>query len=448
MSNKKGAIVQRVLPGSIAEEAGISTRDHILTINGEKIEDIFDYKFFIAEDMLNIRVQKDDGDIWEIDIEKDTYEDLGIEFADPLFDNTKKCTNKCIFCFIDQLPKGMRETLYFKDDDIRLSFLMGNYVTLTNLKDKDIDRIIRYRMSPINISVHTTNPSLRVFMLRNKFAGNVLEKIVKLTDAGINVNCQVVLCRGINDGKELDKTIEDLSNLYPRVHSISVVPVGITRYREGLFDLIPYDKEEACNILTQVKAWQKKLLVEKGSRVVYPADEFYIMAGYEVPGHEEYEGFPQLENGVGLVSLFKYEFYEYLHKLEKQNMPCGVKKIPHRAVSIATGISAYKLIKELTDELEKRYNDVKINVYPIENRFFGEYVTVAGLLTGQDIVNELKDKELGCELLIPETMLKFDRQVFLDDYTVKLVESILGVELKVLEVNGKAFVDGILGRVT
>lgn len=437
--------VCRVLPGSIAEEAGISSGDIILTINGEKIEDVFDYRFLITEENLDLIVEKSNGDVWEISIDKDTYEDLGIEFDDPMLDKAKKCSNKCIFCFIDQLPKGMRETLYFKDDDTRLSFLMGNYVTLTNVEDKDIDRIIRYHMSPINISVHTTNPSLRRFMLGNKFAGHIMKRIKKLTDAGITVNCQIVLCRGINDDKELDKTISHLSSLYPGVRSISVVPVGITKYREGLFNLLPYDKEEASNVLIQIDKWQNKLLVEKGSRVVYLADEFYIMADCDIPEYEEYEDFPQLENGVGLVSMLRYEFYEYLSKLKTQSIPNGIEWMPNRIVSIATGICAYRVIKGLAEILEKGYNNLKVNVYPIENIFFGKHVTVAGLLTGQDIISQLKDKELGQVLMVPEAMLKAGENVFLDNYTVDMMEEMLGTKVKVVEISGEAFINELLG---
>jgi len=451
VKNKKGTVIREVLKGSIAEEAGIQPGDCILEINGERIKDIFDYRFLITDENVNMVIRKENGDIWDIDIEKDTYEDMGIEFEDPMIDSAKSCANKCIFCFIDQLPKGMRETLYFKDDNTRLSFLTGNYVTLTNISDKELDRIIKYHMSPINISVHSTNPSVRKLMLGNRFAGNILERIKKLVNAGITVNCQIVLCRGINDQEELDRTIKDLSDLYPGVGSISVVPVGITKYREGLYPLVPYDGEESKKVLEQVEGWQKKLLEEKGSRVVYAADEFYIMAEKELPGYEEYEGFPQLENGVGMVALFKEEFFEYLEDeeagLNEKGVNADEKAVKDRIVSVATGISAYKIIKKLAEELENRYNNLKINVYPVENRFFGKYVTVAGLLTGQDIVYGLKDKELGQVLLIPKNMLKSDEDVFLDDYTVEKVGTLLNVKVKVLEVNGKAFVDGILGKI-
>ncbi len=459
MVNTRGAPISKIVPGSIAEEAGISEGDYILSINGKSIEDIFDYKFDITNDRLNMSIQKKDGEIWDIDIEKDTYEDIGIEFADPLFDGIKRCVNKCIFCFIDQLPEGMRDSLYFKDDDIRLSFLMGNYVTLSNVGEKELQRIIQYKMSPINISVHATNPELRAFILGNKSAGNILDKIKILKDAGININCQIVLCKGINDGKELDRTIKDLSSMHPEVNSISVVPVGITRYRDKLFDIKPYNKEEAHDILLQIKEWQNVLLKKTGSRIVYAADEFYILAEQDLPKYEEYEDFYQLENGVGLVSLFEHEFLDNLHKDKKRKYKKLGKdgfsqtldnntnqKFAQRIVSIATGVSAGKFIKRLSSELENMYNNLKINVYPIKNNFFGEHVTVAGLLTGEDIVNELSGKELGVELLIPKTMLKSGTQLFLDGYTVKQVEKDLGVKIKIVKVSGKAFLDAVLGE--
>lgn len=459
MECKKGPLVHRVLAGSIADRIGIRKGDCVLFVNGKKIEDIFDYRFFTTENKLSLRIQREDGEIREYSIRKEEYEDLGMEFADSLFNGAMRCANKCIFCFIDQLPAGMRKTLYFKDDDIRLSFLLGNYVTLTNLSDKGLKRIINYRMSPINVSVHATNPALRSFMLGNKSAGNVLDKIQKMINAGIQVNCQVVLCRGINDGKELDNTIKDLSELYPGINSISIVPVGITRYREHLYKLEPYDKKAALEVLSQVEAWQDRLLETRGSRVVFLADEFYILAGRELPGYDEYEDFCQLENGVGLVSLFKYEFLKHLSGTGCQNMDGiydvqgmdgigekdGTSNHLPRVVSVATGVLAGKFIKGLACELEKIYNNVKINVYPIKNEFFGEYVTVAGLITGQDIVKELSGKDLGCELLIPATMLKSGSRVFLDGYTVKQVESMLGTRVRVVEAGGKPFIEAALG---
>jgi len=430
--------VKNVISGSIAEEAGIREGDLILSINGEKISDIFDYRFLIANEAILLEIQKKDGEVWEVEIEKDEYEDLGIEFEKLMLDDAKSCSNKCIFCFIDQLPKGMRKTLYFKDDDSRLSFFMGNYVTLTNMDFDDINRIIKYRMSPINISVHTTNPELRVFMLNNKFAGDIMDKIKRLVEGGITVNSQIVLCRDINDGTELDKSIKDLSALYPGMNSISVVPVGLTKFREGLTGLKPYDKEASKKVIEQVEAWQKKLLQECGSRVVYLADELYVMAEFQIPDYPEYEDFPQIENGVGLIAMLRQEFDEYLARL-------NFKLEKERKVSIPTGASSYKHIKELTNALENKYKDLHINVYKIRNEFFGENVTVTGLITGQDLVKQLFKKDLGEELLISESMLRSKEEVFLDDYTVDMLEKELGIKVTVVENCGKDFIEKILG---
>lgn len=440
MKGKNKAVVQKVLPGSIAEEAEIQPGDVILSINGEEIEDIFDYRFFSTDEKLLVEVLKPDREIWELEIEKDEYEDLGIEFNDPMISEAKSCKNKCIFCFIDQLPEGMRETLYFKDDDTRLSFLTGNYVTLTNTDFNDIRRIIKYKMSPINVSVHTTNPELRKFMLNNRFAGDVLDKIKALTDGGITVNCQIVLCRGINDGCELDRSISDLASLYPGVRSLSVVPVGITKYREGLFSLQPYNKESSRKVVEQVRSWQKRFLKGFGSKIVFLADEFYIMAGEELPDYDHYEGFPQIENGVGLVTLLRYEFYNSLNK-------CGytVPEGYSREVSIATGVSVKVYIEELAKILEERYNGLKVYIYEIKNKFFGENVTVTGLLTGKDLTSQLVGKKLGEELLISDSMLKTGEDVFLDDVTVDMVEKQLGVKVSVVENNGQDFINKVLG---
>ncbi|HPD01362.1 MAG TPA: DUF512 domain-containing protein [Acetivibrio sp.] len=430
--------ITNVISDSIAQEAGLKNGDLILSINGEKISDIFDYRFLIANETLLLEIQKKDGEIWEVEIEKDEYEDLGIEFENLMLDDAKSCSNKCIFCFIDQLPKGMRKTLYFKDDDSRLSFFMGNYVTLTNMDFNDIDRIIKYKMSPINVSVHTTNPELRVYMLNNKFAGDIMEKIKRLVEGGITVNCQIVLCRDINDGVELDRSINDLASLYPGMNSISVVPVGLTKYREDLTVLKPYDKESSKKVIEQVEAWQKKLLLEKGSRVVYLADELYVMAELQIPDYSVYEDFPQIENGVGLIAMLRQEFDEYLALLD-------FKPEKRRKVSIATGVSSYKYIKELADVLENKYKDLNVNVYKIKNEFFGENVTVTGLITGQDLVKQLFDKDLGEELLISVSMLRSGEEVFLDDYTVDMLEKELGIRVTVVENCGNDFVEKILG---
>jgi len=432
--------IKRVFPGSIAQESDLQEGDLILSINGQKISDIFDYRFLIADENLVLEVQKKNGEIWEIEIEKDEYEDLGIEFENLMIDDTKSCRNKCIFCFIDQLPKGMRETLYFKDDDSRLSFFMGNYVTLTNMSYDDIDRIIKYKMSPINVSVHTSNPELRVYMLRNKTAGDVMDKIKRLIEGGIKVNAQIVLVRGVNDGKELDRTLKDLSALYPGLNSISVVPVGITKYREGLYELKPFDMESSREVIKQVEAWQMELLSKYGSRIVFIADEFYIMAGLEIPDYCVYEDFPQIENGVGLVAMLKKEFDDYFEELE-------LKLENKREVSIATGVSSYKYIKEMIDILENKYKNLYVHVYKIKNNFFGENVTVTGLLTGQDIERQLSGKNLGRELLLSESMLKSGERVFLDDYTVEMLEDKLKTKITIVKNNGKDFIEKVLGIV-
>lgn len=437
MAKDRPVRICSVLKDSIAEEAGIEKGDILISINNEKIFDIFDYRFLTVNESLDVEIQKPDGEIWEIEIEKDEYEDLGIEFEHDLIDEAKSCTNKCLFCFIDQLPKGMRDTLYFKDDDSRLSFLTGNYVTFTNINDNDIDRIIKYRLTPINVSIHTTNPDLRVFMLKNRFAGNVLPIIKRLVGHGITVNGQIVLCRDINDKNELDRSLKELSALYPGVGSISVVPVGITKYREGLCQLTPYDRESSIKVINQVHEWQNKFIKEYSSKIVYLADEFYIMAGEKLPEYEAYEDFPQIENGVGLVSLLLHEFYEYVGKLE-------FKQAVRRKISIATGSSAYNYIKELALYMEERF-EADINVFEIKNVFFGENVTVAGLLTGGDIVSQLTGKELGDELLISRSMLKSGEDLFLDDYTVGMIENKLNVKIKAVENSGKAFVDSVLG---
>ncbi len=434
---KNRMTVQNVIAGSIAEEAGIEKGDVLLSINGEKIEDVFDYRFLMTDEALMLEIEKSDGEIWDIDIEKDEYEDLGIDFENPLMDEMKSCSNKCIFCFIDQLPRGMRETLYFKDDDSRMSFLAGNYVTLTNMKDEDIDRIIRYRMSPINVSVHTTDPKLRTFMLNNRFAGNVVERINKLVEAGIEVNCQIVLCRGINDGNELNKSISDLAQMYPGVKSISVVPVGITRHRDGLLELQPYNSESSELVISQVEKLQQSFIESYGSRIVYLADEFYIMADRTIPSYEDYEDFPQIENGVGLISLMLHEFYEHLEGIVPY-------ETANRTVSIATGVSSYKYIKELATELENKFEGLKINIYEIKNNYFGKNVTVTGLLTGIDLIEQLKGKELGNELLISRSMLKADEDILLDDYSVKMLETALDIKVTIVENDGKDFIEKII----
>lgn len=422
--NKKENVIISVESGSIAEEIGIEPGDVLVSINGKEIKDVFDYRYLINDEYLIMVLRDGSGEEYEAEIEKDYDEDIGIVFESGLMDNARSCSNKCIFCFIDQLPKGMRDTLYFKDDDTRLSFLQGNYVTLTNMKDKDLDRIIYYHLSPINISVHTTNPELRVKMLHNNKAGNIMERMKRLADAGIELHLQVVLCKGINDGAELDRTIEDVIKLYPATQSMSVVPVGLSKHRDGLYELEPFTKEDACAVIDQIEGWQRKNLDKFGTRIVYAADEFYLKAEREIPEPECYEEFQQFENGVGMLSLFKSEFYELLPHIKNRDKR-------KRTLSLATGAAAYPLMSEIAGEIMKKFPDININTYCIKNEFFGEMITVSGLLTGGDIIKQLKGKELGEYLILPDSLLRNGETVLLDDVYVSDIERKLGVEVKI-----------------
>ncbi len=424
--------------GSIAEEIGICKGDRLIKINGCEISDILEYRFLCADTEITLEIEKSDGTTEEIEIEKDEYENLGIEFEYPLMSKPKACCNKCIFCFIDQLPEGMRKTLYFKDDDSRLSFLQGNYVTLTNLSRREIENIARMRISPVNVSVHTTDPELRVAMMRNKTAGDVYEIMQYWANAGIIMNCQVVLCRGINDKKQLDKTIEDLSRLHPSVGSLSVVPVGISDHREGLFELEAFDKESSAEVIEQINKWQKKLLEKCGTRFVYAADEFYLKAGIEIPPYEEYEDFPQIENGVGLIASMQDEFDMAIGEAQQSDI--------HRKCSIATGVAAYDFIRGLVDKITEKFKNIEINVHRIENTVFGKNITVAGLICGCDIIKSLEGKDLGDTLYIPLSMLRDGENVFLDDITTDELSKRLGVKVEAIENDGFEFVDRITGE--
>ncbi|QIB26676.1 DUF512 domain-containing protein [Caloranaerobacter azorensis] len=433
-ADKHTNIIEAIERGSIAEELGIESGDVLISVNGHPIMDILDYKYQISDDYVEMTIQKKNGEIWELEIEKDINEDIGIIFTNPLIDKAKSCRNKCIFCFIDQLPKGMRNTLYFKDDDSRLSFLQGNFITLTNLSDDEIDRIIFYKLSPINISVHTTDPELRVKMLNNKNAGKIYDILQRFSKANIEMNCQIVLCPGINDGIYLDKTLEDLAVLYPNVKSVAVVPVGVTRYREGLFKLETYNRDTAKELLNFIGKKQNKYLKELGSRFVFVADEFYILAGKEVPSFDEYEGFPQLENGVGLMRLFYEEVLKALTQIDK-DMRLNKK------FTIATGMLAYPFMKDVAKLVMSKFKGLDLQVEPIINNFFGETITVAGLITGSDLIGQLDGKDLGDGLIIPKSMLKRDEDIFLDDITVGELEERLNIEVIALDVDGYKFVD-------
>ena len=429
-------IVKNIVGGSIADELGIEPGDRLLSINGNEIEDIFDYQFYSEDEELLLLIEKPDGEQWELEIEKDADEELGMEFGAGLMDEYRSCRNKCIFCFIDQMPEGMRDTLYFKDDDSRLSFLQGNYVTLTNMNDHDIERIIRYRLEPINISFQTTNPELRCKMLHNRFAGDALKKVDQLYQGGIEMNGQIVLCKAVNDGEELERSIRDLTKYLPLLRSVSVVPVGLTKFRDGLYPLEPFTKEEAKCVLETIHRWQEKLYVEYGVHFIHAGDEWYLLAEEEIPEEERYDGYLQLENGVGMLRLLFNEFDEAYQNTEGDDR--------EKTLSIATGRLAYPYLKRMAEKLEEKYPNIRIHVYPVRNDFFGERITVSGLVTAQDIMAQLAGKELGESLLLPCNMLKADEDIFLDDYTVSQVSDALQVPIVIVKSSGQDLIDAIL----
>ena len=425
---------------SRADRVGIIAGDVLVSINGREIHDVLDYRFYLAERQISLAVKRE-GEELIFEIKKSEYDDIGLEFETPLMDKKISCENKCVFCFIDQLPKGLRESLYFKDDDSRLSFLHGNYVTLTNMHDRDIDRIIEMHISPVNISVHTTNPELRVKMMKNKRSGEVLSYLRRLADAGISLCCQIVLCRGLNDGVELDRTMRDLSELYPSLVSTSIVPAGLTKYREGLYALEPFTPEECREVLRQVNAFGDECKKKHGTRLFYPADELYIKGGVPLPDEEFYEEYSQIENGVGMLVSLESEFETELDYLEEYLPEYSGK----REVSIATGYAAESHIRKLAMLLESRVEGLKINVYPIKNNFFGEHITVAGLLTGEDMEAQLKGKSLGDALLIPSVTLRADGDLFLDGKTPECLSESLGVEVTTVDSDGCDLIRKILG---
>lgn len=483
--NFKEHKIDMIEPGSIAEELGIEPGDFLLAVNGKTLQDVFDYHFLINDDSLTVLIRKPDGQEWELEIEKDYYEDLGIVFENGLMDDYKSCYNKCIFCFIDQMPPGMRDTLYFKDDDSRLSFLQGNYVTLTNMKEEDVERIITYKLAPINVSVHTTNPELRCEMLHNRFAGQALDKIRRFYEAGIEMNGQIVLCKGVNDGAELERSIRDLSGYLPYMESLSVVPVGLTKYREGLYPLESFTKEDAIEVLDIIHRWQDICYEKHGSHFVHASDEWYLLAESPFPPEETYDGYIQLENGVGMMLLLQTEFEECLREAqenqdikkkedrrffhrEKENKSrykerSGKKKKKsfaerlfgvdfdaseenetkeksvdgRRIISVATGKLAAPLLRKLSAEFICYYPEVDIRIYEIRNDFFGEKITVSGLLTGQDLKKQLEGQELGEKLLLPCNLLRSGEEVFLDDMTLTELENALQVPIHIVKSDGQ-----------
>ena len=424
-----------VAPGSIAEELELEPGDVLLTIDGEELEDIFDYDYMTDAESFVMVVRKADGEEWELEIESGG-EDLGLTFENGLMSDYRSCSNNCIFCFIDQMPPGMRETLYFKDDDSRLSFLQGNYITLTNMKDKDIERIIRFHLAPINISVQTMNPELRCKMLHNRFAGEALKKIDRLYEAETEMNGQIVLCKGVNDGKELAYTIEQLSKYAPVMQSVSVVPVGLSKYRDGLYPLEPFTKEDACEVIDLIEKWQKINYERHGIHFIHASDEWYILAERELPEEGRYDGYIQLENGVGMLRLLREEVMDALDEKTDDGK--------EEEISIATGRLPYPYLEKLVREIEKVYPGRNVHVYPIRNDFFGESITVAGLITGQDLIAQLKDKTLGDRLLLPAVMFKSGEEVFLDDITKTQAEDALQIPINIVKSSGYDLVDAIL----
>ncbi|MBQ9079332.1 MAG: DUF512 domain-containing protein [Ruminococcus sp.] len=427
--------IMSVIPGSAAEKCGILPGDILVKINDNPINDVLDYMYYAAESSLNLKLQRN-TDIIDVDVFKNEYDDLGLEFETFLMDCKQSCRNKCVFCFIDQMPPGMRETLYFKDDDARLSFLQGNYVTLTNLEQKDIDRIIKMKLN-INVSVHTTNPELRVKMMNNRFAGEKLEYIRQLAENGIMLNCQIVCCPGLNDGDELRRSLSDLGQLMPNISSMAVVPVGLSRFRDGLYPLTSFTKETAGETIDIIEEFQAEFLEKFGTRTVYPSDEFYLIAERELPQADCYEDYPQYENGVGMLRSLIEEFEDALENTEYN----GQK----RNISIATGYSAFDTIKKLAEMAEARFPELRCRVYAIRNDFFGETITVAGLITGQDLISQLSGKELGDDLLISSSMLRSGSDVFLDDLTVPEVSQKLGVSVTATNNDGYDLLEAMLG---
>lgn len=429
-----------IVPGSIIESFDVSEGDFLLSINDEVISDIFDYQYAVEDANVSLLIEKAAGDTVRIDITKDEDDDLGILFENSFMDNYRSCCNKCIFCFIDQNPPGMRETLYFKDDDSRLSFLQGNYITLTNISDQDIERIIKYNLSPINISFQTTNPELRCKMLNNRFAGEALKKVDRLYEAGITMNGQIVLCKGINDGDELERTIHDLTGYLPYLESVSIVPVGLTKFREGLYELEPFNKEDAIEVLDIVHKWQNIIYESYNTHFIHASDEFYLLAEYDLPDEETYDGYLQIENGVGMLRSFIEEFNYAVISMKQKKL--FTKK---KTVSLVTGVMAYPTIQKSADKLMELIPKLTINVYPIINNFFGENITVSGLITGTDIINQLKDKELGNRLYLPINMLRYGEDVFLDDVHISDLERTLQVKTDIVKSSGWDFVHKICG---
>lgn len=420
--------ISKIKSGSIAEELEIEAGDILISINGTEIKDIIDYKFLLADDYVEVEIEKKDGEIWTLEVEKEYEEDLGIEFENEIMDKARSCCNNCLFCFVDQLPRGMRKTLYFKDDDSRLSFLQGNFVTLTNMSDEDIDRIIRYRISPINVSVHTTNPRLREKMLNNRFAGNIYERLEKLAAAGIKMNCQIVLCPGYNNGEELIKTVKDLFVLYPSVENVAAVPVGVTSFRKNLNEITLYNTESSKAELNNISEFQSRALKDIATPFIRLSDEFYVLSGNEIPDAEFYGEFDQIEDGVGMIRLFRDSIAKDIKKLKIEGKG---------SFTLITGTLAYDEILKAAKVIEDRNNKVKVNVHKVINNFFGETITVAGLLTGQDIMSQIGVESVLDYIIMPRNMFKSGENIMLDDVTIDELEKYFKKEIIICDYKGE-----------
>ncbi|MBQ7896961.1 MAG: DUF512 domain-containing protein [Clostridia bacterium] len=431
--------IKSVTPGSFADKKGIKPCDKLISVNAHPIRDVLDYRFYITEKNITLTIEREGVEL-TVKIKKGEYDDIGLEFETFLMDKQESCRNKCIFCFIDQNPHGMREGVYFKDDDTRMAFLFGNYVTLTNVKDEELERLVKMHISPINVSVQATNPELRRMMLGNRFAGRILEQMKILADGGIDLNAQIVLCKGVNDKAELERSLFDLEKLVPSLKSISVVPVGITKHRRGLYPLEAFTKEDCLEIIGQVEKIGDGFYEKYGTRLVFLSDEFYIKAGLPIPDAEHYEDYPQLENGVGMIRSMTDDIDDEIDWLKDSGeLPFDVT----RRVSVATGKASFDFISRTVEKIKKIWYNIDCKVYAIRNDFYGEEVTVSGLITGGDLINQLKDRDLGDVLLIPRNCLRHEGDKFLDDVTLEEVEEALGV--KVLPTReGTDFLYGII----
>ena len=424
-----------VTTGSHADKAGIKKGETLLSINSNEIDDVLDYRFYQVNRKLTLEVADENKNVRTIEMTKGEYEEIGLEFETYLMDKQHSCRNKCIFCFIDQLPKGMRESLYFKDDDSRLSFLFGNYITLTNITEHEIDRIIKMHISPINVSVHTTNPELRCKMMNNRFAGDTLKYLKRFADAGITLNCQIVSCPGINDGDELVRTLTDLENL--GVNMTAIVPVGLTRYRENLYPLVPYNKETAGQTIDIIEKMGDECVKKHGRRIFFPGDEFYLLAEREIPSPEFYEDFSALEDGIGMIAYLTDDVGWKLEELDADESLC------HK-VTIACGEGVFPYMKRIMSMINEKFPNITINTRAIKNNFFGGGVNVSGLVTGGDLIDQLRDDDLGDRLIITSSMLRFENDLFLDDVSTDDVERELGVTLVPVNNNGNDLVEAVI----